>query len=104
VIQSEEVVALLRAALVKAEEGESASAGVAARFLLGCALLWHDVRGEALAALTAEARAQLEQALADCGAAGEAEMRVSCLASLGFLHRLAGEHEATRCNAARGCR
>ncbi len=101
VTHSEEVEMLLRAALVEAEESESAYVAVAARFLLGAALLWHDDRGEAQTELTAEARTELEQALADCEAAGEAVVRVSCLASLGFLHRLGGDREATRAYALR---
>jgi hypothetical protein len=101
VTHSEEVEMLLRAALVEAEASESAYVAVAARFLLGAALLWHDDRGEAQPELTAEARTELEQALADCEAAGEAVVRVSCLASLGFLHRLGGDREATRAYAQR---
>ena len=100
-IYSDGAVALLRAALVEAEEADSESVGNAARFLLGFTLLWHDDRGEVRAELEAEAQAQLEQALAACEASGDAVMRVSCLTSLSFVHRLAGNHDATRAYALR---
>lgn len=100
-VYSDEAVALLRAALVEAEEADSESVGSAARFLLGFTLLWHDDRGEVRTELEAEAQAQLEQALAACEASGDAVMRVSCLTSLSFVHRLAGNLDGTRAYALR---
>ena len=98
---SDEAVALLRAALAEVAEADSATVGNAARFMLGFALLWHDDRGAVRAELEAEARAQLERALAACEASGDAVLRVSCLTSLSFVHRLAEDRAATRACALR---
>ena len=100
-VYSEEAVAMLRAALKEAEERATVTFGVAARFLLGASLLWHDERGDVQPERMAEARAHLEQALVECEAAGEVVIRVSCLASLGFMHRVTGDLEATRAFALR---
>ena len=100
-VHSDEAVGLLRAAMAEAEEADSESVGTAARFLLGFALLWHDDRGEVRAELEAEAQTQLEHALAACEASGDAVMRVSCLTSLSFVHRMAGNFDATRAYALR---